>query len=115
MRQTTTIGTTALLKRSHTRPSGNVYYVEGERDLLLETDRDDEIFVAWRKVRTTFWAWVHRLQAIASEMEQEQTRTKQAVGRDLEKDPELPRLDQELHAAIHEFAVLCRRRIRALR
>jgi hypothetical protein len=84
-------------------------YIEGERELLLETDRDDDVLVAWRNTRKSFWAWVDRLRAIAREAE-----AGQAEAVSLEDDNELARLDRELRQNIDAFATICRARIRAL-
>lgn len=89
-------------------------YVEGERELLLETDRNDAVFVAWREVRKSFWDWFRRQQTITSEAWQrfEETRTRPTV--DLDKDSELPELERKLRSNVDAFTVICRSRIKAL-
>ncbi len=86
-------------------------YVEGERELLLETDRDDEVFIAWRKVRKSFWTWVYRLQTAAQASRPSGT-TQEAF--DVDADAELVQLDRALRQDIDAFAAICRARIRAL-
>ena len=90
-------------------------YAEGERELLLETDRNDEVLVAWRQVRKSFFAWVRRLQVITAEAEQRAKAAKERFTLDLDDDSELLQLDSQLHADIDAFAAICRSRIKALR
>lgn len=89
-------------------------YIEGERELLLEVDRDDSVLVAWRDVRKSFWDWVHRLQTIAHDAYQRRDETNAAAEIDLNADAELPQLDVALRANIEGFLQICRTRIKAL-
>jgi hypothetical protein len=89
-------------------------YVEGERELLLEADRNDEIFVAWRQVRKSFWAWVHRLETVTQQMRDRAEATKSAVEFELDEDAELRKLDAQLRADIDAFSAICRSRVKAL-
>lgn len=90
-------------------------FVEGERELLLEADRNDETFVAWRQVRKSFYAWVHQLETVTQELRQRAEATKTSMEFVLDDDAELPKLDTELRANIDAFAAICRSRIRNLR
>jgi hypothetical protein len=90
-------------------------YAEGERDLLLETDRNDDVLVAWRQARKSFFAWIRRLQAVTAELQEKAKASKQRFEFDLDDDIELPQLDNQLRADIDAFAAICRRRIKALR
>jgi hypothetical protein len=90
-------------------------YAEGERDLLLETDRNDEVLVAWRQVRKSFFAWLRRLQAITAEAEKRAQASQERFAFDLDDDLELPQLDRQMRSDIEAFAAICRSRIKALR
>lgn len=90
-------------------------YAEGERELLLETDRNDEVLVAWRQVRKSFFAWVRRLQVVTAEAEERAKAANERLALELDDDSELLGLDSQLHADIDAFAAICRNRIRALR
>lgn len=90
-------------------------YAEGERDLLLETDRNDEVLVAWRQVRKSFYAWLRRLNTFTEEVQERAKATKERFAFDLDDDSELPGLDRQLRSDIDGFAAICRNRIKALR
>jgi len=90
-------------------------YAEGERELLLEADRNDEVLVAWRQVRKSFFAWVRRLQVVTTEAQERAEASKERFAFDIDDDGELPGLDQQLRTDIDAFAAICRRRIKAVR